>query len=160
MSTMSPGPPPELEAAFQERGATRPGLWSRRQVLAKSIVITAGSWVLMVIERLPVVGGLERAFATKGTEYSSCTAAGYSYDDTTYACTGSAYIDSAYCGPDKWFLNWSGTCWAQWAISICGSPARNAWRWTRLSTPYRCADGYGQSCGSGPTLLICQAPNP
>lgn len=118
-----------------------------------------GLAVLNALARSPL------AQATEGDEYSNTSTCGnYSYDDSTYACFGSPYISSNYCGWDKWFLHGSGTCWNSWPVKACGGGSwtkRNAWRWKKGSTTYRCADGFQQNCGqSSPVFKICQAANP
>jgi len=129
---------------------------SRRSFMLRSAAATAGVAVLNTIVTSPL------ARATVGTEYTSTSSCGnYSYNDSTYACFGSSYISSNYCGGDKWFLHGSGTCWVSYPTKACGGGGwakRNAWRWKKGSTTYRCADGYQQNCGqSSPVFKICQA---
>lgn len=133
---------------------------SRRTVLA-------GAGALFSATAFTVVTGVRArpAGAAAGTEYQHC--AGYDgwkeYSSNTDPCVGGEY-GSSWCGTDGWFKRSSGTCFNQWPYPICGSDngyaGRNAWRWNHNGTPYRCADGVIQVCGSDPVLRICSWKNP
>lgn len=126
----------------------------RRRPLLKGALTGSMTLAVTVIGWIPLA---KPARATVGTEYTAnnCSDAGYSYDGKL--CTGAPY-SSGYCGSDKWFKNGCFRapdnyvdCYAP--TKICGSPARNAWRWSG----YRCADGYYTPYGQSRLFRICSA---
>ncbi|MFF5213470.1 hypothetical protein [Streptosporangium sp. NPDC000396] len=130
---------------------------TRRTVL-KSVGALGGALALNVVGALPF-GGAKPAEASVGTEWYDC--AGYNnwsgYDNNTTWCVGGPYSRD-YCGGDGWFLRLSMTCFVSGPTVACGTGSyshKNAWRWTHNGTPYRCADGYQQSCGSSSVFRIC-----
>ena len=150
---------PSLEEAFTPDAATRAeaspsgeGLRGQRRTLFKTAMVLGGALALNVLSWLPP-NRAKPASARVGTEFGDCNI--YSYADNI-TCTGAPYSRD-YCGNDGWFLQYSGTCFSSGAITACNQ--RNAWRWKRGTTWYRCADGMQYWCG-GSAFRICSWSNP
>ena len=123
----------------------------RRRPLLKGALTGSMTLAVTMIGWIPLA---KPARAAVGTEYTT-GCGGYSYDGKL--CTGASY-SSGYCGSDKWFKNGCFRapdnyvdCYAP--TKACGSPARNAWRWSG----YRCADGYYTPYGQSRIFRICSA---
>jgi hypothetical protein len=141
------------EGEFEQRRVEPllPGPMHRRGFL-RAVGLGAMALGVAVLGTIPPA---RRAEAAVGTEYYSCSAAGYSYDNKI--CTPKVY-SPYYCGSDKWFKNGCfkapdnyTDCYSP--TKACGGGPRNAWRWGS----YRCADGYYKPYGGGSYFKICNA---
>ncbi len=146
-----------------EPAPPQPGRFrASRRVTLQAVSTLGGAFALNVLSWLPPFKA-PPAQATVGNEYTNC--AGYDnwagYNNNSAVCVGAPY-GSGYCGSDGWFLQYSGTCFVSGAVKACGDDgltARNAWRWTHSSVPYRCADGHQYWCG-GDGFFICSKARP
>jgi len=128
-------------------------LRTQRRTLFKTAGVLGGAFALNVLSWLPQAGS-KAARATVGTEHLTCSIFAY---DNAITCTGAPYSRN-YCGTDGWFLKYTSSVLISGPTVACNG--RNAWRWTRSGTPYRCADGYQQVRGGSNTFLICAWSNP
>jgi hypothetical protein len=127
-----------------------------RRVTLKALATLGGALALNMVSWLPPFRA-RSAHATVGHEYGDCNT--LNYDDSKYVCH--PWPESPnYCGSDGWFLQASQTCFASGAVVTCaGGTPKNAWRWARGGTAYRCADGVQYWCG-GYEYRICVKANP
>jgi hypothetical protein len=153
---------PDLAPAVRRASSSLGKMKPSRRTMFKSAGALGGALALNVLSALPPGKG-NTASAAVGTEHTSC--AGYNnwagYDDNTKVCVGAPYSRS-YCGSDGWYIRGSGTCWNAYPVSVCGTGSystKNAWRWTKSGTPYRCADGKTAVCGAT-YFQICSWSNP
>jgi hypothetical protein len=155
--------PHEDEETESARHGGRPGKampgYGTFKLPRRSLLKTAGvlgtALAINVVSSLPEKW-VPKAFATVGTEYTSCSSGGYAYDDSAKICTG-AEESSSYCGSDGWFKNQNGGTVNYWPITQCGVGVtqKNAWRWPKNGVTYRCADGKIQYGSVSPIFVIC-----
>lgn len=130
------GPPP---ADYEPRLVTFQARTQQRRGFLRVLAVGGMALGMTVLGWVPVG---RRAEAVAGTEWPSCRAGDFAYDDAII-CTPEVY-SSYYCGTDKWFKN--GCFREPDGLTTCFRPlvrchSRNAWRWVRSGVTYRCADG-------------------
>lgn len=160
-SSDEPGDGPEPVSPKPKR--TESMRVSRRRFMQGALAL-GGALSLNGLQMLSGVK-LRPAGAQVGSEYYTC--ANYDnwrgYNDNTLLCVGGSY-SSYYCGGDGWFkygYTDNSTRYFR-PVAACGAGGlakRNAWRWTKGTNKYRCADGqyYYKYNGSwyGPYFRIC-----
>jgi hypothetical protein len=168
---------PEPTTVLSEITAPR----HRRDFL--KMVVNAGLAVGVAALSAPFLGKAMPAFAESGpgglSGHDGCGGIDYTPQSDTHgmyvsakpACYGGSYRGWNWCSSSGWHEStWRRSANNQWCwhmsprSDVCGSPARNAWRWTTSDgKTWRCSDGnslvFRMSDGKcfGPYLSICRA---
>lgn len=147
---------PILDTDNLEGSAITPSSRVSRRTFGAALVVLGGAAALAILRLIPAARPA-RLWAAVGTEHTN-NCGGYDswagYNDNSEACVPYPY-GSEWCGSDGWFKIASGTGYSMHPVVICGSPQKNAWRWTHDSVEYRCADGVYWVQGVGGAYRIC-----